>query len=37
VHTKWVCRYHIVFCPKYRRKAIYNQYRKDQIFRNLYQ
>ena len=28
-HTKWVCKYHIVFCPKYRRKIIYNQYRED--------
>ncbi len=25
VHTKWMCKYYIVFCPKYRRKAIYNQ------------
>ena len=22
-HTKWVCKYHIVFCPKYKRKIIY--------------
>lgn len=28
-HTKWVCKYHIVFPPKYRRKIIYNQLRKD--------
>ena len=28
-HTKWVCKYHIVFTPKYRRKVIYAQYRKD--------
>ena len=28
-HTKWMCKYHIVFTPKYRRKAIYNQYRPD--------
>ena len=28
-HTKWLCKYHIVFIPKYRRKIIYNQYRKD--------
>ena len=28
-HTKWMCKYHIVFTPKYRRKAIYNQYRAD--------
>ena len=24
-----MCKYHIVFIPKYRRKAIYNEYRKD--------
>ena len=29
VHTKWVCKYHIVFTPKYRRKIIYNQLRTD--------
>lgn len=29
-HTKWMCKYHIVFTPKYRRKVIYNQY-KDSI------
>ena len=28
-HTKWNCQYHIVFIPKYRRKAIYNKLRKD--------
>jgi len=28
-HTKWLCKYHIIFTPKYRRKVIYNQYRKD--------
>ncbi|MBS6418899.1 MAG: IS200/IS605 family transposase [Olsenella uli] len=38
-HTKWLCKYHIVFSPKYRRKAIYNQYRKDlgEILRRLCQ
>lgn len=30
-HSKWVCKYHIVFTPKYRRKIIYNQYREDLI------
>ena len=36
-HTKWMCKYHIVFTPKYRRKAIYNQYREDlgEILRTL--
>ena len=28
-HTRWMCKYHIVFIPKYRRKVIYNQIRKD--------
>jgi len=28
-HTKWMCKYHIVFTPKYRRKAIYYQYRES--------
>ena len=28
-HTKWMCKYHIVFTPKYRRKVIYNKLRKD--------
>ena len=28
-HTKWNCQYHIVFIPKYRRKAIYGKLRRD--------
>ena len=28
-HTKWMCKYHIVFTPKYRRKIIYNKLRLD--------
>ena len=28
-HTKWMCKYHIVFTPKYRRKIIYYQYKAD--------
>ena len=28
-HTKWMCKYHIVFTPKYRRKVIYNQIKSD--------
>ena len=28
-HTKWMCKHRIVFTPKYRRKVIYNQVRKD--------
>ncbi|RJU17186.1 IS200/IS605 family transposase [Veillonella sp. AF36-20BH] len=36
-HTKWLCKYHIVFIPKYRRKVIYNQYRNSlrEILRRL--
>ena len=36
-HTKWMCKYHIVFTPKYRRKAIYGQIRSDigEILRKL--
>ena len=28
-HTRWECKYHIVFSPKYRRKIIYKQIRAD--------
>ena len=28
-HTKWNCKYHIVFIPKYRRKEIYGQIKSD--------
>ena len=28
-HSKWNCKYHIVFAPKYRRRAIYGQIKKD--------
>lgn len=36
-HRKWNCKYHIVFIPKYRRKAIYGKLRADigQILRQL--
>ncbi len=36
-HTKWLCKYHVVFAPKYRRKIIYHQLRKDlqEIIREL--
>jgi len=27
-HTKWECKYHIIFIPKYRRKALYGQLRR---------
>lgn len=28
-HIKWLCKYHIVFTPKYRRKIIYGQYKES--------
>jgi valyl-tRNA synthetase len=27
-HTKWECKYHVVWIPKYRRKALYGELRK---------
>ncbi len=36
-HTKWLCKYHIVFAPKYRRKIIFASLRESvgEILRNL--
>ena len=36
-HTKWNCTYHIVFIPKYRRKTMFGELRKDvrEIIRTL--
>ena len=36
-HTKWNCKYHIVFAPKYRRQEIYGKIKQDigQIIRKL--
>jgi len=36
-HTTWDCKYHLVWIPKYRKKAIYGQLRKylGEIFRDL--
>lgn len=28
-HTRWNCKYHIVFAPKYRRQVIYGKIKKD--------
>lgn len=28
-HTKWNCKYHIVFAPKYRRQVIYGKIKED--------
>ena len=36
-HTKWDCKYHVVFIPKYRKKVLYGQLRKHlgEVFRRL--
>ena len=36
-HTKWECKYHIVFAPKYRRQIIYGKIKADigQMLRKL--
>jgi len=28
-HTKWECKYHVVFAPKYRRQIIYGKIKED--------
>mgnify|MGYP000872840270 FL=1 len=28
-HTKWECKYHIVFAPKFRRQVIYGRLKVD--------
>lgn len=28
-HTKWNCKYHVVFAPKYRRKVFYREKRRE--------
>ena len=28
-HTKWECKYHVVFIPKYRRKTLYGELRRN--------
>ena len=36
-HTKWECKYHIVWIPKYRRKVLYRELRKylGEVFHDL--
>ena len=36
-HTKWECKYHVVFIPKCRRRTLYGQLRRHlgEVFRNL--
>ena len=37
-HTKWECKYHLVFAPKYRRQVIYGKIKADigRIYRPVY-
>jgi putative transposase len=36
-HTRWDCKYHVIFIPKYRRRALYGQLRRHlgEVFRKL--
>ena len=36
-HTKWECKYHVAFIPKYRREALYKELRRHlgEVFRQL--
>ena len=36
-HTKWQCKYHVIFIPKYRKKKLFGQIRKDlgELFHDL--
>ena len=36
-HTRWDCKYHIVFIPKYRRKVLFGHIRKElkEVFHRL--
>ena len=36
-HTKWECKYHVVFIPKCRRKTLYQEWRRHlgEVFRRL--
>lgn len=36
-HTKWQCKYHVIFIPKYRRKRLYGVVRRElgSVFRRL--
>ena len=36
-HTKWECKYHVVFIPKYRRRVLYGELRQHlgDVFRKL--
>ena len=36
-HTKWECKYHVIFIPKYQRRKLYGELRNhlDEVLRNL--
>lgn len=35
-HTAWKCQYHIVFIPKYRKKALFGQLRTDIVVNGVF-
>lgn len=36
-HTKWECKYHVIFIPKYRRRTLFGRLRRElgEVFRDL--
>ena len=36
-HVRWDCKYHVVFVPKYRKKALFGKFRRQvgEIFQDL--
>ena len=36
-HSRWECKYHVVFIPKYRKKTVFGEIRRDlgEVFRRL--
>ncbi len=38
-HSRWECKYHVVWIPKYRRKTLYGELRRylGQIFKDLWE
>ncbi len=37
-HTRWECKYHVVFIPKYRKKTLFGEIRKElgEVFHGLF-
>ncbi len=34
-HSRWECKYHVVFIPKCRRRTLYEELRRHEVFRRL--